>query len=227
MTLRELMGNGAPRRARSPGSPTAARASRRGRSSSASPASRSDGHDFAPDAVERGAVALVCERPLGLGVPEVVVDGRARRDGPRGGALLRRPDRASCDVVGVTGTNGKTTTAFLVRHLLEAGGRAVRACSAPSSGWSAGARGGGRAHHARGDRPAGDLPARCSTAATAPARWRSPRTRSSWAARTGSASPAAVFTNLTQDHLDFHGTMEDYFARQAAAVRRRRRRRRS
>ena len=48
-----------------------------------------------------------------------------------------------------------------------------------------GPRGGGRAHDARGDRPAGDLPARCSTPATAPARWRSPRTRSSWARASG------------------------------------------
>ena len=52
---------------------------------------------------------------------------------------------------------------------------------------------------------------RCSTAAIGPARWRSPRTRWSWAAPTRSRFAAAIFTNLTQDHLDFHPTMEDYF----------------
>ena len=56
---------------------------------------------------------------------------RARRDGPGRGPLLRRPHR-ELDVVGITGTNGKTTTAFLVRHLLEAAGPAA-GCSARSS----------------------------------------------------------------------------------------------
>ena len=53
--------------------------------------------------------------------------------------------------------------------------------------------------------------ARCSTPATSRARWRSPRTRWSSSAPTRIHVAAAVFTNLTQDHLDFHPTMEDYF----------------
>ena len=82
-----------------------------------------DGHDFAPDAIARGAVALVVERPLGPGRP----GGRWCR---ASGRRWRRPPRAfygdptaSLQTVGVTGTNGKTTTAFLVRALLEADGR--------------------------------------------------------------------------------------------------------
>src|SRR3954451_10597415 len=82
---------------------------------------RADGHDFAPAAVERGAVALVCERPLGVGVPEVIVPDVRAAMAPLAAAFNAHPTR-TLRVVGVTGTNGKTTTAFLVRHILEAAG---------------------------------------------------------------------------------------------------------
>src|SRR5919197_3443276 len=80
-----------------------------------------DGHDYATDAVGRGAAALVCERPLGLGVPEVVVPS-VRAAMPEVAARLYGDPTRELKVVGVTGTNGKTTTAFLVRALLEAAG---------------------------------------------------------------------------------------------------------
>src|SRR3954449_2074795 len=80
-----------------------------------------DGHDFAPDAVARGAVALVVQRPLGLGVPEVRVDD-VRAAMATAAARFHGDPTARLGVVGITGTNGKTTTAFLVRELLEAGG---------------------------------------------------------------------------------------------------------
>ena len=85
------------------------------------PGFRSDGHDFAPDAVRRGAVALVCQRPLGLGVPEAIVpDVRAAM--PEVAARFYGDPTTELRVAGVTGTNGKTTTAFLLRALLEAAG---------------------------------------------------------------------------------------------------------
>src|SRR3712207_5545714 len=80
---------------------------------------RSDGHDFAPEVVRRGAAALVVERPLGLGVPEVRVPSARAAMAPAAARFHGDPT-AHLDVVGVTGTNGKTTTAFLVRQLLEA-----------------------------------------------------------------------------------------------------------
>src|SRR5215211_9484699 len=80
-----------------------------------------DGHDFAPDAVARGAAALVVCRPLGLGVPEVqVADMRAAM--ARAAARFHGDPTAELEVVGVTGTSGKTTTAWLTRAMLEAAG---------------------------------------------------------------------------------------------------------
>src|SRR3954464_7362607 len=77
------------------------------------PGFKVDGHDFAPDAVKRGAAALVCARPLGLGVPEVVVqDVRAAMASVA--ARFHGDPTARLQVAGITGTNGKTTTAFLV-----------------------------------------------------------------------------------------------------------------
>ena len=144
-------------------------------------------------------------------MPEVeVADARAAM-APIAAALLRRPDRASSRVVGITGTNGKTTTAFLIREMLEAAGSRCGLLGTVKR-VVGGGRGGGRADDARGDRPAGDVPARCSMPATRPARWRSPRTRSSLHRADAIHFDVEVFTNLTQDHLDFHSDMEDYFA---------------
>src|SRR3954447_17917889 len=81
-----------------------------------------DGHDFAPDAIARGAAALVVERPLGLGVPEVRVDSVRAAMAPIAARFHGDPT-ARLQVIGITGTSGKTTTTFLVRHLLEAAGR--------------------------------------------------------------------------------------------------------
>ena len=79
-----------------------------------------DGHDFAPDAIDRGAVALVVERPLALAVPQVMVSSVRAAMAPAAAVFYGDPTH-ELQTVGVTGTNGKTTSAFLVRALLEAG----------------------------------------------------------------------------------------------------------
>src|SRR5439155_25683285 len=76
-----------------------------------------DGHDFAPEAIARGAVALVVERPLRLGVPEIQVPSVRAAMAPIAARFHGDPT-ARLQVVGITGTNGKTTAAFLVRELL-------------------------------------------------------------------------------------------------------------
>src|SRR3954452_7735241 len=83
-----------------------------------------DGHEFAADAVARGAAALVVDHPLGLGVPEIVV-GDVRAAMAPAAARLHGDPTATLQTIGVTGTNGKTTTAYLVRALLEDDGHST------------------------------------------------------------------------------------------------------
>ncbi len=113
-------------------------------------------------------------------------------------------------VVGVTGTNGKTTTAYLARALLGGRRRAVRAARHRQVGHRR-PRAPGAAHDPRGDRPAGAICARCSTAAIAACAIEVSSHALELGRTDAIAFAAAIFTNLTQDHLDFHATMEDYF----------------
>jgi UDP-N-acetylmuramoyl-L-alanyl-D-glutamate--2,6-diaminopimelate ligase len=168
-----------------------------------------DGHEFAADAVARGAVALVCERPLGVGVPEVLVGSVRVAAAPLAAAFYGHPTRAM-DVVGVTGTNGKTTTAFLVRDVLEAAGRQTGLLGTVQSVV------GGRTEPVERTTPeAVDLQAtfrRMADSGDAACVMEV----SSHALELHRADAidfdCAVFTNLTQDHLDFHGTLDEYFA---------------
>ena len=83
---------------------------------------RQDGHDHAADAVARGAVALLVERVLPLAVPQLRVTDARSAMGLLAAALEGAPSE-TLDVVGLTGTNGKTTTSFLVAGILDAAGR--------------------------------------------------------------------------------------------------------
>ena len=81
-----------------------------------------DGHPVRSEAVAAGAVALCCERPTDAGVPEIVVSDSRRAMGRDRGRVLRHPSDEML-VLGVTGTNGKTTTAYLLESILAADGR--------------------------------------------------------------------------------------------------------
>jgi UDP-N-acetylmuramoyl-L-alanyl-D-glutamate--2,6-diaminopimelate ligase len=168
-----------------------------------------DGHDFAADAVSRGAVALVVDHPLSLGVPEVVVDDVRAAMAPAAARLHGDPT-ATLRVIGVTGTNGKTTTAYLVRALLEAAGHPTGLLGTVTS-----VIGGVEHEVARTTPEAIDLQAAFAAMRDA-GDTHCVMEVSSHALALGRADAihwaAAIFTNLTQDHLDFHPTMEDYFA---------------
>jgi UDP-N-acetylmuramoyl-L-alanyl-D-glutamate--2,6-diaminopimelate ligase len=172
------------------------------------PGFKADGHDFAPDAVERGAAALVCERPLGLEVPEVVVASVRSAMGPAAARFYGDPT-ARMRVVGITGTNGKTTTAFLTRAILERAGMQTGLLGTVKSIV------GGREEPVERTTPEGiDLQATFG-------RMRDEGDDacvmevSSHALELGRSEgirfACRVFTNLTQDHLDFHPDMEAYF----------------
>ena len=208
MTLRDLMGPGAPEVEIS-GLAYSSQSVTPGALFFCVPGFRSDGHDFAPDAVKRGAAALVTERRLDLGVSEVVVDDVRAAMGPAAARFYGDPT-AELDVVGITGTNGKTTTAFLVRHLLEAAGRQTGLLGTVKR-----VVGGVEEEVERTTpeaidlqetfrrmRDGGDVAAAMEVSSHALELGRV----------AGIRFASRVFTNLTQDHLDFHETMDAYFA---------------
>jgi UDP-N-acetylmuramoyl-L-alanyl-D-glutamate--2,6-diaminopimelate ligase len=168
----------------------------------------SDGHDFAAQAVGSGAAALVVERSLGLGVPEVVVASARAAMAPIAARFYGDPS-SELRVVGVTGTNGKTTTAFLIRALLEAVGQRCGLLGTVKS-----VVGGVEQEVTRTTPEAIDLQRTFREMLVGGERACAMEV-SSHALELGRAGAihfaAAIFTNLTRDHLDFHDTMEDYF----------------
>jgi UDP-N-acetylmuramoyl-L-alanyl-D-glutamate--2,6-diaminopimelate ligase len=168
-----------------------------------------DGHDFAGDAVARGAAALVVQRPLGLGVPEVVVDD-VRAAMATAAARLHGDPTAELAVVGITGTSGKTTTTWLVRHLLEHAGRRCGLLGGVTT-----VVGGEERPAVRTTPEAIDLQATFRAMLDAGDRACALEVSShALDLRRVDAVRFAVaaFTNLSQDHLDFHPDMEQYFA---------------
>ena len=173
------------------------------------PGLRSDGHDFAAQAARNGAAALVVERPVDVDLPQIRVASVRWAMGPAAATFYGSPSD-DLAVVGITGTNGKTTTAFLTRAVLEAAG--LR----PGLLGTIEARIGGQVVAVKHTTPESvDLQAlfrrmldegdrSCAMEVSSHAL--------SLGRVAGTRFAAAAFTNLTQDHLDFHPTMEDYHA---------------
>jgi UDP-N-acetylmuramoyl-L-alanyl-D-glutamate--2,6-diaminopimelate ligase len=171
------------------------------------PGRGADGHDHATAAVERGAVAVLVERELEVDVPQIVVADVRVQMGRAAAALHGHPSR-SLRMVGITGTNGKTTTALLLAAVLEAAGSrtaTIGNLNAPPGG-------------PPNTPDAPDLQARLAqlrddgvdTVVMEVSSHALDQHRVE-----GVHFAVAVFTNLSQDHLDYHETMEDYFAAKA------------
>src|SRR5919106_4773074 len=176
----------------------------------------SDGHEFAPAAVEAGAAALVVERDLDLPVAQVrVADARAAM-GPLAVRFWGDPT-AELTVAGITGTNGKTTTAFLLRGILEAADRQTGLLGTVKR--VVGAR---EEEVVRTTPEAIDLQAvfrRMLDGGDEACVMEVSSHGLALGRSAGISFDVKVFTNLTQDHLDFHSDMEDYFAAKRALFR--------
>jgi UDP-N-acetylmuramoyl-L-alanyl-D-glutamate--2,6-diaminopimelate ligase len=167
------------------------------------PGFRTDGHELAGAVVAAGAGALLVERRLDVAVPQVVVPSARRAVAAVAAAFHGHPDR-SLAVVGVTGTNGKTTTAHLLAAICNAGGR-----PAAVIGTLTGAR----------TTPEAPVLQAMLAAERDEGRDVVAMEVSSMALdqhRADAISFAVgVFTNFSQDHLDYHGSMERYFEAKA------------
>jgi UDP-N-acetylmuramoyl-L-alanyl-D-glutamate--2,6-diaminopimelate ligase len=170
---------------------------------------RADGHDFAAAAVARGAVALIVERPLDVRVPQLVVADAREAMALAADAFFGYPTR-ELEIAAVTGTNGKTTTAFLLFSILAAAGRRPGLLGTIEN-----RIGGERRAAVRTTAEAIDLQrtfremldagdSSCAMEATSHG--------SELRRLLGVRFAALAFTNLSQDHLDFHGSLDAYFA---------------
>jgi UDP-N-acetylmuramoyl-L-alanyl-D-glutamate--2,6-diaminopimelate ligase len=172
------------------------------------PGEKVDGHEFARGAVVAGAVALVVERELELDVAQVVVPDARAAMAPLAARFYGDPTD-ELRVVGITGTNGKTTTAFLLREILEAAG--VR-CGLLGTVKQVVA--GIEEEVERTTPEAIDLQATFRRMLEGGDRACAMEVSSHALALHRCDAihfDVALFTNLTQDHLDFHADMEDYF----------------
>ena len=167
------------------------------------PGAIDDGHRFAGEAVFAGAVGLLVERPVSAGVPCLVVESVRRAVGPAAAEVHGHPGRR-LDLAGVTGTNGKTTTVRLVAGLLRAAGRdAAEIGTLTGNLTTPEATDLQRALAQALHRGASAAVVEVSSHGLVQHRVDGCRFR------------VAAFTNLGHDHLDYHGSMEDYLAAKA------------
>jgi len=173
------------------------------------PGSRADGHDFAAAAVERGAAALAVERELPVAVPQVVVEETRAAMPAAAAAFFGYPTR-ELEVAGVTGTTGKTTTTYLLYAILDAAGRRPGLIGTVES-----RIGGERKPAVRTTPEAIDLQRAFRAMLDAGDRsvaLEATSHGSELGRLAGIRFAALAFTNLSEEHLDFHETMERYYA---------------
>jgi UDP-N-acetylmuramoyl-L-alanyl-D-glutamate--2,6-diaminopimelate ligase len=174
------------------------------------PGADRDGHDFVADAARRGAVAVVAERAVACAPAALLLVPSARRAMAIAAASFHGRPGDALALAAVTGTNGKTTVAWLVEACARAAGVPVGMLGTVTHRWPG------------AERPAGHTTPESTTIQALLAEMRAAGARaavlevSSHALAqervAGMRFRAAGFTNLTRDHLDYHGDMERYFA---------------
>lgn len=168
-----------------------------------------DGHQFIPAAMKAGIAALVLERPVAdLSIPYARVTDSRKALGLLGSQFYGDPS-AHLRMIGVTGTNGKTTTTYVCKTLLEALGRQVGLIGTVA--YQIGKETISASHTTPGALELQQLLAKmvaggCTTAVMEVSSHALAQDRVA-----GCEYDVAVFSNLTQDHLDFHHTMDEYF----------------
>ncbi len=176
----------------------------------------SDGHDHAAAARDAGAVALLVERELDLDLPQVVVPSVRAATGPAAAVVHGHPS-AELTLVGVTGTNGKTTVAYLLEGAFGAAGLGTGVLGTVETRIHGSAVPGVRTTPEGTDlqRLLREMVTRGVDAVAMEVSSHGLHLRRVDGAR----FRVAVYTNLSQDHLDFHPTMDDYLAAKARLFR--------
>ncbi|KXG43776.1 UDP-N-acetylmuramoyl-L-alanyl-D-glutamate--2,6-diaminopimelate ligase [Tepidibacillus decaturensis] len=166
-----------------------------------------DGHDFAQKAVEQGAVAILCERPLDLQVPQVIVKDARFAMAMIADLFYQHPSQ-KLKVIGVTGTNGKTTTTHLIEKILADQGHLSGLIGTIKM------KIGNEIVEAKNTTPDALLLQQSFAKMVKVGSDYAIMEVSSHALDMGRVRGVnyhiGVFTNLTQDHLDYHLTMEKY-----------------
>lgn len=168
-----------------------------------------DGHDFAADAVARGAVAIVTQKPLDVDCAQFLVPDSRVALALGSAAFYGDPSR-DVTVIGVTGTNGKTTTTYLIDSILRADGRDTGIIGTVETRIAGVTQPAGRTTPESADLQA--LFASMRDAGVTGCAIEVSSHAIDLKRVDGTHFSVAAFTNLTQDHLDYHHTLEEYFS---------------
>lgn len=175
-----------------------------------------DGAQFAAQAVEKGASAVLADRPLALPVP-VVTAGNPRKAFSLASSRFYGEPSRGLSLFGITGTNGKTTTAYLIEQLSAARGLGTGLIGTVECRWP-----GGRSPATHTTPESHELQQLLRTMRDAGAQVVAMEVSShalSQERAAGCVFAGAAFTNLTRDHLDYHGSLDAYFEAKARLFR--------
>lgn len=167
-----------------------------------------DGHNAAEDMLRKGAAAVICERDLGLGERQIITDNSRKLYGKLCAAWFGHPEKRMT-MIGITGTNGKTTITNVIKHILMSAGHKTGLIGTIQNEI------GNEVLHTENTTPmAYDFMALLAKMADSGCEYAVMEV-SSFALIQHRIGPTrfktAVFTNLTQDHLDYHKNMESYY----------------